>query len=186
MALANLVLLFLSPLLAAVLALLLSLSSLSGFAVGNDGHDCWQRYWLAAISMLGAVFGDGLSGTEFLLKLQEFRGVKVMHAVPVALALYTLARPLKSWLNKNVPIRYLVLAAFVGLAGVFYILRTGNFGLPVIGLEVKAREFLENLLLVRPRTKELFLGHPASTLLLIPAAPGSWWLLWPLLDRFRW
>lgn len=178
---ANLVLLFLSPLLAKQVLALVAAIVFPCLALqwGMMAKTCWQRYWFtAAISMLGAVFVvTVLSGTEFLLKLQEFRGVKVMHAVPVALALYTLARPLKSWLDKNVPIRYLVLAAFVGLAGVFYILRTGNFGLPVIGLEVKAREFLENLLLVRPRTKELFLGHPALYFAAQSQQPQrSWWL----------
>ncbi len=130
------------------------------------------------ISMLGAIFVVGtLSGTEFLIKLQEFRGVKLMHVIPIALVTFCLVRPLKPWLNKNIPIRHLLWLGVLGVVGVFYILRTGNFGLPVLGLEVQAREFLENLLWVRPRTKELFLGHPALFFAVHSRQPSkSWWL----------
>jgi len=53
----------------------------------------------------------------------------------------------------------------LAVAGI-YILRTGNFGLPVMELEIKLREALERLLLVRPRLKEFLIGHPALVLLL--------------------
>jgi hypothetical protein len=128
--------------------------------------------------MVGALFVVALlSGTEFLLKIQEFRGVKIMHIAPIALVVFTLVRPLGDWLKRSIPVPYLLLAGVLGLMGVFYVLRTGNFGLPVLGLEIKAREFLENLLIVRPRTKELFLGHPALYLALNAKEPRrSWWL----------
>ena len=143
------------------------------------GKTALARYAGAAlISLTGALFVVAtLSGTEFLIKIQEFRGVKLMHVAPIALVVFTLARPLKDWLDKYIPIRYLILLGAIGLAGAFYILRTGNFGLPVLGLEVQAREFLENLLVVRPRTKELLLGHPALYFALHSKEPRkSWWL----------
>ncbi|HKM43658.1 MAG TPA: DUF5693 family protein [Limnochordia bacterium] len=133
---------------------------------------------ISLVSMVGALFVVALlSGTEFLLKIQEFRGVKIMHIAPIALVVFTLVRPLGDWLKRSIPVPYLLLAGVLGLMGVFYVLRTGNFGLPVLGLEIKAREFLENLLIVRPRTKELFLGHPALYLALNAKEPRrSWWL----------
>lgn len=138
----------------------------------------WQ-YWSAAlISMCGAVFVVSLlSGTEFLIKLQEFRGVKLMHVVPIAVVLYTLLRPLRAWLKKEIPVTLILGAGIIGLAGVLYILRTGNFGIGVPKIEVQIREFLENLLRTRPRTKEFMVGHPAFYLSLHSKEPGkSWWL----------
>lgn len=133
---------------------------------------------ISLISMIGALFVvTMLSGTEFLIKVQEFRGVKLMHVVPIALVIFSLIRPLRGWLQRSIPVPYLLLAGVLGLLGVVYILRTGNFGLPALGFEVRAREFLENLLVVRPRTKELFLGHPALYLALhSKERRRSWWL----------
>jgi len=42
--------------------------------------------------------------------------------------------------------------------------RSGNFGLPVFGPEVRLRQALEDLLVARPRTKEFLIGHPALVL----------------------
>ncbi len=65
------------------------------------------------------------------------------------------------------------------MLGVLYVLRTGNFGLPVPAWEIKLREGLEQLLLTRPRTKEFLVGgHPALFLALRSQHPParSWWL----------
>ena len=45
--------------------------------------------------------------------------------------------------KKEVPVRWLIAAGCLGLVGVFYVLRTGNFGIPVLEFEVQAREALE-------------------------------------------
>lgn len=138
-----------------------------------------RRYAGAAgISLIGALFVVAvLGGTEFLVKIQEFRGVKLMHLAPIVLVVFTLIRPLRDWLHKAIPVPYLLALGVLGMAGMLYILRTGNFGLPVLKLEVQAREFLENVLVVRPRTKELFLGHPALYFAVHAKQPHkSWWL----------
>ncbi|WP_461371267.1 DUF5693 family protein [Candidatus Darwinibacter acetoxidans] len=130
------------------------------------------------VSLLGALFVVGtLSGTEFLVKMEEFRGVKLMHVLPIALMFFTVVRPVRDWLRREVPVRWLLAAGGVGLVGVLYVLRTGNFGIPVLEAEVQLREALENLLRVRPRTKELFLGHPALYLALRAQDPKRSWLL---------
>lgn len=139
-----------------------------------------KNYWqIAGISLCGALFiVASLSGTNYLIKTLDFRGVKVAHLIPIILVAYTVVRPLKAWLNKDVPVRYLIWAGVAGLFGVVYILRTGNFGFPVAQWEIAAREFLENVLHARPRTKEILLGHPALYLALKdPKGAKSWWLI---------
>lgn len=73
---------------------------------------------------------------------------------------------LERYLNEPVLVKYVVLAGIILLAGVVYILRTGNeIGpLAVSGLEIKVREALEYILIARPRTSEFLLGHPAFML----------------------
>ena len=138
-----------------------------------------QRYLsVFSISLLGALCVVGtLSGTQFLVKMEEFRGVKLMHVAPIALVFFSIVRPVREWLKKEVPVRWLIAAGCLGLVGVFYVLRTGNFGIPVLEFEVQAREALENFLRVRPRTKELLIGHPALYLALRSRQPRRSWLL---------
>jgi hypothetical protein len=55
-----------------------------------------------------------------------------------------------------------VIALFLMVAGYVWIARTGNeSGMEISGFELKMRASLERFLITRPRTKELFLGHPA-------------------------
>ena len=57
---------------------------------------------------------------------------------------------------------------------VVLVLRSGHTsGLPVPGIELKLRAFLEQLFYARPRTKEFLIGHPAF-LLGIYAAARRW------------
>ena len=56
-----------------------------------------------------------------------------------------------------------VLGLFVLAAGVYYIRRTGNT-MSVSARELALRNLLENLLIARPRTKELLIGWPCAML----------------------
>jgi len=132
---------------------------------------------VSGVSIAGGLLVAGsLAGTQYLIKLAEFRGVKAAHVLPVAAAALSLVLqpvlPLASWRelrervravwNLSVPLKLLIVGGTAAVcAGVVYILRTGNIGLPVAQLEVYLREFLEKALLVRPRTKEFLIGHPA-------------------------
>ena len=111
--------------------------------------------------------------------MEEFRGVKLMHVLPIALMFFTVVRPVRDWLRQECARALAAGRRGVGPVGVLYVLRTGNFGIPVLEAEVQLREALENLLRVRPRTKELFLGHPALYLALRAQDPKRSWLLPP-------
>lgn len=141
---------------------------------------------ITSISLAGGILIVGLlSGSNFLVKLAEFRGVKLMHLLPVLIAfVYGVCLdylPIRSWnelkqgftrlWNSNLPVKYLAgIFVVMGLAGI-YILRTGNFGLPILDMEIQLREFLEKLLMVRPRTKEFMIGFPGLYLLLASRKP---------------
>ncbi|MGB4614672.1 MAG: DUF5693 family protein, partial [Limnochordia bacterium] len=61
----------------------------------------------------------------------------------------------------SVPVKYLLLLALAAVVGAVYVLRTANFILPIPQLEIALREGLERVLVVRPRFKEILIGHPA-------------------------
>ena len=56
-----------------------------------------------------------------------------------------------------------VVGVFVLAAGVYYIYRTGN-ATNVSAKEIQLRNLLENLLIARPRTKEMLIGWPCAML----------------------
>lgn len=140
-----------------------------------------QFLWTASWSAVGLLLIIGiLSSTEYLVKLTEFRGVKIMHLAPVVLvfvmSLLEAKLPLRSRdelkqlvsrvYNASIPVKYLLLLAVCAVVGAVYVLRTANFTLPIPKLETAVREGLEQLFTVRPRFKEIFIGHPALVLLL--------------------
>lgn len=162
-----------------------------------------------AASLLTAIGGlliVGLLGdSAYLLKVSQFRGVKIAQVVPIlAVALIWLARSTDAYRRKlahagpdmidyhsgdtvaewpavwaglrealNDVVRYwhvaVVLVALVMLA--LLVVRSGNeAGGAVLPGELELRAMLDKLLVVRPRTKEVFLGHPVMMLALLLAA----------------
>ena len=137
------------------------------------------------ITSLGIICAVGLLASRaFMVKANQFAGIKAQHAIPLLLvaavfALGGLPRVGETWasfrqrLSVQVqtlwsePARLgLLVASLVALA-VFYliIMRTGNdSGVGASGTEMKLRATLEHLLPARPRTKEYALGHPAFLL----------------------
>ncbi|TDA68697.1 MAG: hypothetical protein D9V47_08085 [Clostridia bacterium] len=126
---------------------------------------------MTALSLLGALLMVGLiSDVGFMLKLNEFRGVKPAHAVPLVLvALYfwllreeprLWSRRLRDFWQARVLVKYVVVAVILAVVGLVYITRTGNEAASVSGVELALRHFLDNWLGVRPRTKEFLIGHP--------------------------
>lgn len=78
-------------------------------------------------------------------------------------ALYDLARLVR----ERVTVGHLVLFGLLGMAGLIYVTRSGNFPIiPVAEIEAQLRTFLQQTLLVRPRTKEFLIGYPALVALI--------------------
>ena len=133
----------------------------------------------SALSMVGAAYLSGaLSDVKYFLEFEIFRGIKLTFVLPLVLvAVAFLQRfniidevqknisafeQLKAILNMNVTVKYLLGGIFVILAFVVLIARSGHTsGMPVSGIEIKIRAMLESLFYARPRSKEIFIGHPA-------------------------
>ena len=121
-----------------------------------------------------------LAERSYMMKVNAFSGVKMAHLLPlVGLAVAMAAglpmrdRPFsraKADVMDNVrriladPVFVWQLAAgFLALGVVgFALMRTGNDpGVGVSGLELQFRDVMDKLMMVRPRTKEFMIGHPA-------------------------
>lgn len=67
----------------------------------------------------------------------------------------------------NIEVRYwhLIVVVVIAAVGAFYITRTGNGG-TASALELSIRQWLEDVLYARPRTKEVLIGFPMFVLAL--------------------
>ncbi len=152
----------------------------------------------------GLLVAGCLTESSYLVKIQQFRGVKLAELLPlVIIAMIFAARSMPGYWDVrtelgdereegpalraglreafNCVVRYWhVVAVIVGLATVaILLLRSGNEpGLGVSGLEMKLRALLDRLLVVRPRSKEIFFAHPLMILSLILLARGQRHGLW--------
>lgn len=150
----------------------------------------FQIIWLSvaalfitsAMSLIGAAFLSGaLSDTEYFLEFEIFRGIKLTFVLPLILvAIAFLQRfnvvdevrknvpaiqQFKEILEMNITVKTLLGALIVLVAFVVLIARSGHTaGMPVSGFEIKIRAMLEQFFYARPRTKEIFFGHPAFML----------------------
>lgn len=109
----------------------------------------------------------------FVLRIEQYWGVKVSFIVPLVLvALYMFrSRVLGVTIGQAVLgalKRYeLVILAVLGIGFLLYVTRTGNFPLfPAGAVESRMRAMLEQVLFMRPRTKEFLIGYPALWVLL--------------------
>ncbi|MBM7566499.1 DUF5693 family protein [Paenibacillus sacheonensis] len=120
------------------------------------------------ISLCGIPFVVGLlNNITYKLVLEQFRGVSMLHLVPIGLsALYLLLYTgdsvignLRRLLKMQITVLWVGAAAVLGVAAMYYLSRTGNEG-SASSIELTFRNFLENTFGVRPRTKEFLLSHP--------------------------
>ena len=125
-----------------------------------------------------------LAGTEFMLGAQTFVGVKTALIIPVILvAFYFLPKAKETYINlwnQKISVGYLIIGAVLALAGLFMLARSGNFTIPVPGIEKQLRGMLEAALMIRPRTKEFLIGYPALILAILLFLKGrkDWLWLW--------
>jgi hypothetical protein len=122
---------------------------------------------ISLISLIGAILITGLlSSTRFMLKQDLYRGVKLSLVLPPLLVGWRSWEKMKgksilSWMEENVKVVDLLVIGIVGMALLVMVVRSGNFpGIPIPAFEEKARDFLEDILVARPRTKEFLIGHP--------------------------
>jgi len=113
-----------------------------------------------------------LSNSLFMLTSQTFVGVKIALVFPILLVMAyfffklegSIKEKIKLILNYRAPLLY-ILGGVVLLAGLMlFIARSSNFVIPVPALEKSLRAALEQVLLVRPRTKEFLIGYPVLIL----------------------
>ena len=136
---------------------------------------------ISAITLCGALMIVGLlADRSYMVKLNQFSGIKAAHMLPLLVVAFVMASGLPvlgkpfSQVRKEVSgnLRRLVnnplfvwhvIAVFSAMIIVgFAMLRTGNDpGMGVSGLELKFRAILDQVMMVRPRTKEFLIGHPA-------------------------
>jgi len=144
------------------------------------------------ITLVGAMLIVGVySPVCYLEGVGVFAGVKLAYLTPLVLAFAVAVadlpgrlEPLGHWWMRvklrslrffgqpiTIVLGIVVLAALAGLA--FAISRSGNQpAVAPTGGELKLRGLLESLLVVRPRTKEFLLGHPALMLLIALSLRG--------------
>ena len=146
------------------------------------------RYLSAsALSTVGGLTVAGLlNGLPFWVRADQFEGVKLSVFLPlfvVAWVYFAKFVDAKAALRSSIAWSQAALGLLIvgGLA--FMASRTGNDNpAGVSGAELKLRSILEHWLVVRPRTKEFLIGHPAMVVFLgllgkvqdSPRAQSAW------------
>lgn len=141
---------------------------------------------MCAISYIGAVLMVGLlADALFMLKLDQFVGVKFAHivpilAVPFILYIWNDDKPVarvKAILSKALDYKWAILGGVVAVAGFIYITRTGNTTTEISSSEAMMRDFLNDVMGVRPRSKEFLIGYPFTLLLFWLGTYRKNWIL---------
>lgn len=128
-------------------------------------------------SLIGAALMVGAMGSRgYMVAVTIFSGVKLAHVLPLLLLLFffwfrrrsqdNLAVTLQKTWDMPVKVGYILILGVLVIALGVYVMRTGNDGVSVSGLERSFRALLDQLLVVRPRTKEFLIGHPIFLLLI--------------------
>ena len=145
-----------------------------------------------AISFIGAMVIVGLfSRAGYLVGAGRFVGVKLSYLSPLLIVLLVVigdlpgrVEPLSLWWTRlrlrvgeflSRPVAVMeALAILIALGAVaFALMRSGNeSAVAPSAIELKLRNALESLLIVRPRTKEFLIGYPALMLVIALALRG--------------
>lgn len=149
------------------------------------------RYLLALVipSIIGGILIAGIySNIEYLLKFEQFRGVKLAFIVPLIFAvvwsLKKYGKNVFTLLQKPMTIISAIIIAGVLACLALYIIRSGNsLILKPTAIEDSFRTFLENTIVARPRNKEFLVGYPAALLFVMLALRKEFVLL-PLMGLF--
>lgn len=115
----------------------------------------------------GALVAAMHAETIYLLKFEQFRGIKVAFLAPLVWTTFWALRRygggMLTLLARPLTVRELIIGLAVGGGTLLYLLRSGNITfLKPSEMEDLGRTFLENLLVARPRNKEFLIGYPAA------------------------
>lgn len=150
--------------------------------VKGIGMATWKYLSAALISLMGSLTVVGiLSEPAYAMGLDQFRGVKLVSVVPLllfaALMFYKEGGfewpKIKSFLCKHVNYITLIALALVAVVLFRYVQRTGNTA-SVSSLELSFRQLLNNVMGIRPRTKEFLIGHPIFLMTLWMGYQKKW------------
>ncbi|MBD8013339.1 DUF5693 family protein [Planococcus wigleyi] len=120
-----------------------------------------------------------LNGNQYLLGIDLFRGVSLIYIIPIAfIAIYAVWGNIRKLLKMNVIYWHMAVIAIVAGIILYYMSRTGNAG-QVSAIELQVRLMLEQILYVRPRTKEFLIGFPLFILALhmVKSYPKAYYFL---------
>lgn len=136
-------------------------------------------------ALLGGLFVAAIqSSSEYMLAVENFRGVKLSQVMPLCFAAVIIYLKLygrdglKDILSGKKTLIILLMIALLAILAIF-LMRTGDGLLSVGTLEQRFRNALERLLITRPRTKEFLIAWPCLALACALAAAGAKRWLWP-------
>ncbi|HOY66491.1 MAG TPA: DUF5693 family protein [Candidatus Ozemobacteraceae bacterium] len=135
-------------------------------------------------TLIAALYAE----TTYLLKFEQFRGIKAAFLLPLVwTGIWALRRyggGMLSLLSRPLTARELLIGLAVAGGTVLYLLRSGNVTfLKPSEMEDLGRTFLENLMIARPRNKEFLIGYPAALFFLFFRRRGVFEIL-PVLALF--
>ncbi len=117
-----------------------------------------------------------LSGIDYYVNNEIFRGIKLSLLVPVAYTAVVfcimfikldsngLIKKIPVFLNSQIRVYWVILAGIILCIGSYYIIRSGNVN-SISAFETLVRNKLTEMFTARPRTKEFLIGYPALLLL---------------------
>lgn len=154
------------------------------------------------IALVGGFYvGAIMSRSDYLIEMSYFRGVKLSLMLPMAafVLIYLIKlgykrdvhelnentffiEDIKRFFSEDIKMYYGLLAVVFGGIIYVYLARSGHeTNIEVLNIELIFRNFLEDHLLARPRTKELFIGFPALSAAIYFACRGYRKILFPFL-----
>lgn len=157
---------------------------------------------LVFISMIGGLYVSAMmSRTDYLIEVSYFRGVKVSLMLPMVAFVVTyliklgyrrnvreleettfFMEDIKRFVTLDIKMYYLILAGTLGGVLYIYLARSGHSSnIEVLNIELIFRNWLENIFIARPRTKEIFIAFPALFAAIYFAARGYNRILFPFM-----
>ena len=155
-----------------------------------------------AISMLGGLYVSAMmSRTDYLIEVSYFRGVKLSLILPmIAFVIIYIIKlgykrnvrelddttyfieDIKRFVTMDIKMYYLLLAGVLGGILYIYLARSGHStNIEVLNIELIFRNWLENIFIARPRTKEIFIAFPALFAAIYFAARGYNKIVFPFM-----